>query len=904
MPGDSLSEYRRKRDFAKTSEPDGSQPIQVEGPLRFMVHKHAARGLHYDLRLELDGVMKCWAIPKGPSATHGEKRLAAATEDHPLSYASYEGLIAKGEYGAGPSLIWDAGTFAPDEKLAAPPFDDREFSEKEFRKGIANGKVGVTLRGKKLKGSWALVKMKGDKDWLLLKHDDAASNPASELTDADASVATGLSLDDLRAGAVAETEGTDWSFSPAVVAGARAASIARIEPMLSSATPIPSTGEYIFEPKLDGIRVVVTIDHGSVELRSRGGLDATNSYPGIVAALKQQPVSSAIFDAEVVAITPEGLPSFELLQQRMNLQDPTAIGAAERTIPTVLYIFDIMYLDGYDLTKVQLRDRKEVLSRIILPMAQVAETFAIPANANEAYDFAIAAGFEGLMAKRADSRYEPGRRSGAWIKRKGTDHDPFLVGGFTAGTGHRGATFGGLVVGEMVDGKLEYRGKVGSGFTDKDAKAMRARLEGLVQPKSPFAGPTQDDRTATWVKPEVAIEIEYANRTNANLLRAPIFKGIVGEPRVRIVAAPKSQAPKVPEPEDSVSSAPGTQVVEQLTYAKQKALLEGPGWQLAVTNLDKVLWPSAAGKAHTKRDVLVYAASIWPTLERHVRDRPMTLLRFPNGIHDKKFYQKHWDAELPAYVETIVMYSDGEGGDQRFLLCNNLPTLLWLCQLADIEWHAHLARVTPGPDAPRLPRTFTGSSANLAKSVLNYPDFILFDLDPYIYAGHEKSGDEPQPNEAGFAQTADVALSLKEILDALGLNAFIKTSGATGLHIYVPILRQLDYSVIRAAANTVCMELLSRRPKDVTMEWDTKKRTGKVFLDANQNARHKNLAVAYSPRAKPGAPVSMPLRWDQIGVARAAEFTLDTVPPLVGERGDAWAKILESKQDLHKILGL
>jgi bifunctional non-homologous end joining protein LigD len=359
-----------------------------------------------------------------------------------------------------------------------------------------------------------------------------------------------------------------------------------------------------------------------------------------------------------------------------------------------------------------------------------------------------------------------------------------------------------------------------------------------------------------------------------------------------------------PRPERQGASVESESVAEQVLKAREKALLEGHGWQLAVTNLDKVLWPSVDGKPHTKRDVLAYAARIWPTMERHLRDRPLTLLRFPNGIEGKKFYQKHWDPELPPYVESVVMFSDGEGGDQRFLLCNNLPTLLWLCQLADIEWHAHLARVVGEPDATDLPRTFTGSNEELAKSVLNYPDFILFDLDPYIYAGHEKKGDEPQPNLAGFAQTSDVALPLKQILDSLGLSSFVKTSGATGLHIYVPILRQLDYGVIRAAANTICSALLAQRPQDVTMEWDTRKRTGKVFLDANQNARHKNLACAYSPRAKPGAPVSMPLRWDEVGKVKAADFTLDTVPALVAARGDAWANIYDHKQDLHKLLGL
>ena len=488
MPGDSLSEYRRKRDFSKTAEPDGSTAPPAEGPLRFMVHKHHARALHYDLRLELDGVMKSFAVPKGPSATTGEKRFATPTEDHPLGYSSFEGLIGSGQYGAGPSLIWDAGTFAPDEKIT-PPFEDREFAQSEFRKGLANGKVGITIRGKKLKGSWALVRMKTNNEWLLLKHKDAASDPPSDLTDDGASVATGYTLDDLRAGAVADTLDTDWSFSPAVVEGSREAALTRIEPMLSSATPVPRTGDWIFEPKLDGIRVVVTIDHGEVELRTRGGMDVTASYPGIVAALKLQPATTAVLDGEIVAITPEGLPSFELLQQRMNLHDPTQIAAAERTIPTVLYAFDVMYLDGYDLTKVALRDRKEILTRLVLPMPQVQETFAIPAEADEAFHFAISAGFEGIMAKRSDSRYEPGKRSASWIKRKGKDNETFVVGGFTAGTGHRGKSFGGLVIGEWVNGALEYRGKVGSGFTDRGVRSFRAALDALVIEREPVRWP-------------------------------------------------------------------------------------------------------------------------------------------------------------------------------------------------------------------------------------------------------------------------------------------------------------------------------------------------------------------------------------------------------------------------------
>ncbi len=900
MPGDSLAEYRKKRDFARTSEPEGSAPEPVAGPLRFVVHKHAASRLHYDLRLELDGVLKCWAIPKGPSATIGEKRFATRTEDHPLDYAAFEGVISRGQYGAGPSLIWDSGTFAPDEKIT-PPFTDRDLAESELRKGIAAGKVGITLRGKKLKGSFALVRMKASNDdWLMLKHNDAAANPAADVLDDEVSVATGYTLDDLRAGALPHTPGTDWSFSPATLPGSHPAPPARVEPMLASATPIPRVGDYILEPKLDGVRIIASVREGNVELRSRNGVDVTGAYPGIVAALKLQPATTVVFDGEIVAIDPAGRPSFELLQQRMNLTDPMQIVQAEQSIPTVFFVFDLLHLDGYDLTKTPLHARREALARVALPLPQISPVFAIPASADDAFEIAVAAGFEGIIAKRLDSLYEAGRRSSAWIKRKWVDTDSFLVGGFTAGTGHRGTSFGGLIIGEMVGGQLEYRGKVGSGFTDRDVRTLRKRLEGLIQDTSPFSGPTPDDRVATWVRPETAITVEYANRTTANMLRAPIFKGETGESTRREPMLRPRVAHTAPARPPHESEA----IVDNLVAAKEKTTLEGPGWRLPVTNLNKVLWPGAPGPGHTKRDVLVYAARTWQVVERHLRDRPLTLLRFPNGIHGKKFYQKHWDAELPPFVETVVMYSDGEGGDQRFLLCNNLPTLLWLCQLADIEWHAQLARVVGEPDATGLPRTFTGSAENLEQSVLNYPDFILFDLDPYIYAGSERKGDEPQPNEAAFERTSDVALSLKEILDSLSLSSFVKTSGATGLHIFVPVLRQLDYSVIRAAANTVCAALLARRPNDVTMEWDTRKRTGKVFLDANQNARHKNLAVAYSPRAKPGAPVSMPLRWDEVGHVTASDFTIDTVPRLLVERRDAWKHMLGAKQDLHALLGL
>ncbi len=896
MPADGLDEYRRKRDFRRTPEPDGAMTPEAAGPLRFVVHKHAASRLHYDIRLELDGGLKCWALPKGPSADPAERRFAARTEDHPLEYAGFEGVIPKGEYGAGPSLIWDAGTFSPDDK-GHVFWCDRAGAEAQLRREIASGKVSLTFRGKKLKGSWALVRTKDDgSQWLMLKHRDAAIQEADSLLDDERSVVSGSTLADLRAAGGAISGPTrDWSFSPASLPGVRPAELAHIGPMLAAAAPIPADSGYSFEPKLDGIRAIAYLDGAAVELRSRGGHDITAGYPGIVSSVRLQPAANAALDGEIVAIDPSGRPSFELLQQRMNLQDPADIAAAERDIPVVFFVFDIVHLDGFSLERVPLRDRREVLARVLLPTARLSQVTTIPASQDDAFEAAVGAGFEGIIAKRDDSRYEAARRSTAWLKRKALDRDTFAIGGWTAGTGHRRGSFGGLIIGEWADGQLQYRGKVGGGFTDAEAASIRAQLDTIPHTDSPFSGPTPDDRSAHWVEPRLRLLVEYANRTSAGVLRAPVFKGLVDDSGRVASAVPASSTAR---PDEAGVSA-------QLDRLKQRGAIEGPGWSIPLTNLDKVLWPAPGSpRAYTKRDLLRYAAEVFPFLRHHIADRPLTLLRFPDGIEGPKFYQKHWESDLPPFVETVEMYSDGESRDQQALLCNNLPTLLWLCQVADLEWHATLSRIVSAPDGARLPATFTGSAARLEESVLNYPDFMLFDLDPYIYAGTERPGDEPQPNEAAFGRTAEVALHLKEILDSLGLTGFIKTSGATGLHVFVPLVRQFDFSIVRAAANTICLELLSRRPKDVTMEWSTGRRTGKVFLDANQNARHKNLAVAFSPRAKSGAPVSMPLRWPEVASSSPRQFTMATVPGLLRERGDAWQGIFDAKQDLHALLGL
>jgi len=802
--------------------------------------------------------------------------------------------------GGGPSMIWDAGTFSPDE--GGPTyFDDRAAAERELRHELNSGKISVTLRGKKLKGSWALIHTKpATNEWLIIKHRDEAARVEPDVTTLGRSVASDLDIDQLRALAETDPELHERSYSPALLAGSREGPLRFVQPMLATAAPVPARHDgWSFEPKLDGIRVLASVDHGRASLRSRGGHDITAGYPAIASALARQPVATCLFDGEIVAIAANGRPSFELLQQRMNLQGAEQIAAAERDIPVVYYVFDILHLDGYELCGLSLADRREVLARVVLPSARVSEVVTIHAPPAEAFSIAVSAGFEGIVAKRDSSRYEAGRRSPAWLKRKALDRDTFVVGGYTAGLGSRGSSFGGLLIGQPGEGGLSYCGRVGGGFTGKELDRVFSRIKPLASETSPFATPVADARGAHWLRPELRIVVEYTGITAAGALRTPIFKGFADEVSAEVHTPPADVSADTARALPAANAA----LLGQLESAKQKLTLEGDGWSLPVTNLDKVLWPATDDRPPiTKRDLLRYAITIAPLALPHLRDRPLTLLRFPNGIDGKKFYQRHWDTERPPFVDAVSVFADGENTDRNFLCCNTLPALLWLCQVADIEWHASLARTSPEPDGHGLSTTFSGSAKALESSTLNYPDFLLFDLDPYIFAGTEKRGEEPQPNRSAFEATCGIAHALKKLLDALGLESFVKTSGATGVHVYVPVERQFDYTVIRAAANTVCAELAAQRPKEVTLEWATERRTGKVFLDANQNARHKSLAAPYSPRAKPGGPVSLPQRWGDLGKTYTGDLSL--LDPVWAREPDPWAHILSAKHNLAALLAL
>ncbi|HEY1297233.1 MAG TPA: non-homologous end-joining DNA ligase [Chloroflexota bacterium] len=902
-----LVEYRAKRDFSKTDEPAPKDEAPRTGPLTFVVQKHAARRLHYDFRLEADGVLKSWPIPNGPSYTHGELRLAVMTEDHPLEYASFEGVIAKGEYGAGQVIVWDRGIYAPED--GGEPCFDRARAERLVRRGIEQGKLGVFLQGHKLHGGWTLVHTQ-DKNWLFIKKDDSFADPEHDVLKEDQSVVSGLTIEDLKAGRLPPPRRTDM-LTPATAVGARKSEPPRkVAPMLPSLAERPfSNPNWLFEPKLDGYRVIATVENHEARLTSRRGLDCTSEYPWLVRALRLQPFADAIFDGEIVAVDADGRPSFQLLQNRNSEPKPTLI----------YYMFDVLYRDGYDLRGVALEQRKELLRNSVIPSERVRVVEVFAEDGIGLYAVVQQAGIEGIVGKRRDSRYDPGKRSDSWIKVKATHSEEFVVGGYTVGSGARADTFGSLVLGYHTDGtdKLTYVGHAGSGFDDRTLKSLYQRLQPLRTDECPFAGdvptfgmwrrPGKADGPITWVRPDLVAQVKFAEKTTDGILRASVFLGIREDKAgadvvsIDVVEPPTDTAdPSPPETHGARSDL----VDHLLNHTGEKLVINVDEYEIALSNLNKVFWPAhGAQRALTKRDLIVYFLRVAPYLLPHMQDRPLTLVRFPNGISGGHFYQKHYEQGLPPFVETTWLYSDQSKGDGEYLRVNNLPTLVWLGQLADIELHTWYSRVDPSEDAEGRPTTFAGSMENMHQSVLNYPDFVVFDLDPYLYSGKEARGEEPELHLEGFAATCQTALWLKEMLDSLGLTSFVKTTGRTGLHIYVPIQRTLDYHATHTISETLARVLAQQHPKEVTVEWAVDKRRGKVFVDYNQNVRGKTLASIYSPRVLPWAAVSMPLRWEEVGGGVfPTDFTILTAPERLAQVGDVWAGILDAKHDLGGLL--
>lgn len=703
-----------------------------------------------------------------------------------------------------------------------------------------------------------------------------------------------------------------------------------IAPMLASMAEEPfSKDGWVFEPKFDGIRAIAYVSSGDVKILSRRGLDLTSRYLELAEHLAENK-KDCIFDGEIVAFDQHGRTSFQLLQQASGLRSRGVLDKADRNIPIRFYVFDILSVDGKSTMEKPLTERKALLRKHLTETTDVRRVDDLGADGNRAFLACLENGLEGVIAKKEDSPYLEGKRTSTWLKLKATRTSEFLVCGYTEGKGSLLDSFGALIFGVYDDdNQLVYAGSVGTGFNDATRQKLFDVMQSLKSKQCPFAVRPMAKAIASWLTPEMVVEIKYAEWTMDNKLRMPVFLQVrtdkkPDEARPNVVVpiselSSMGEAARVPtkksgevvsinrnkeKAKDQGKSGLRASLLEQLDNQDDELELEVEGNSVKLTSLNKVLFPGKgrAIKPATKRDYINYLIQASEPILQHIHGRPFTLIRYPSGINGQKFFQKHWAQGLPPFVETIEYFSEHAHKDEEFLLCNNLSTLIWCGQVASLELHSVHSRIDTEPDGAKLPRKIKGSLQNIESSILNYPDFLILDLDPYLYSGKEEANAEPELHKKGFAKTRDLAKLLKEMLDNLGLNAFLKTSGKTGLHIYIPVIRNVDNDAIRQLAGTIAAHVAKMRPDDVTIDWAVKKRAGRVFFDFNMNARHKTLAAPYSVRATNMANVSVPLSWDELDDIYPTDFNIRNVPQRLAEVGDLWENILNEKTDLHKIL--
>src|SRR5437762_1195847 len=833
--GDALSTYRAKRAFDRTPEPGGLVPKSVprQGGL-LIVHMHDATRLHWDLRLEMDGVLKSWAVPKGPSANTTDKRLAVKVEDHPLEYGDFEGIIPEGNYGAGTVIVWDRGIWAPLE---------------DVREGFEKGKLLFELKGYKLHGRWTLIKLKKtEKEWLLIKERDeyVSTEPYSN-----ESVLSGLSNDELR-NAKQRAEPIKQELEK-LGAPQRALRVADTELMLAETRTDPFTRDgWLFEVKLDGYRMRAACQDGEPILYSRKGLDYTESFPEIAQAVKAIPFEGVILDGELVVLDESGHPSFNKLQARAKLGAREAKRAAIES-PATLYVFDLLAFAGYDLRKLPLVKRKEILQKVLPQTGPLRYSEHFEKNGEALYEQVVKLGLEGILAKKAESSYRGGR-SADWLKIRADRIDDFVVVGFSKPKGSRGG-FGSLHVGAYEDGKLIYCGRAGSGFSGDQLKDISAQLTALIRTTPPCEPPKNGALPKgpdhTWVEPRLVCDVRYKEITHDGLLRQSVFVRFRDDKKAEDVVMPgreKRETGNEPEAEAAPAS-PVSRV---------------PLREVKFSNLDKVFWPE---EKYTKGDLIEYYRSMAPWLLSYLKDRPVVLTRYPDGISGKSFYQKDAPGFVPDWIQTIPVWSEDTQRDIQYFVCNDVESLTYLVNLGTIPlhiWHSRIADLTR-------------------------PDWCLIDLDP---------------KEAPFANVLTLAKTMKKLCDEVEMPAFIKTTGKSGLHIMLPLGRQLTYDQSLQLAILFSRLVTDRHPDIATTQRTISKREGKVYVDAFQNRAGQLMVAPYSVRPTPGAPVSMPIEWDEVNAKlRNGNFTIANARKRMEKLGhDPVVKVLELKPKLMGVL--
>src|SRR6476659_3175798 len=756
-----LGDSRRKRDPARTPEPfggDGSCGAPV-----FVIQRHDARRLHYDLRLERDGALASWAVPKGLPLEAGERHLAVHVEDHPLDYGSFEGVIPAGQYGAGTVEIWDRGTY-------------------ELLEEKRNGGLTVHLHGERVDGVWTLVpaRLDGDeRNWLLLRKDAAEA----------------------------------------------AAAAPELRPQLATLTErLPTGAGWLYEPKWDGYRALVALRGGVATLTSRNGKDLSERFRDVARAVVHAVrTPSAVLDGEVCALDESGTARFESLQS----------GSGR----LVLMVFDLLVLDGEPVYLRPLEERRRLLEYVLDPASDTVRLSPAFEDGPALLEAASAQGLEGVVAKRADAPYRPGRRTPEWQKLKLRQEDDFPIVGFTRGTGRR-AKLGALVLGRREADGLHWAGNVGSGIGDGDVESLLAVLRPLSRPTSPLVATPRMPRVraadVTWVEPTLAAEVTFAQRTREGRLRAPLFLGIRDD-------VPVERPP----------------IAEEIRRGRRT---------LRLSNLDKPFWPD---EGITKGELLAYYRDVSKALVPHLRKRPFTMKRYPDGWQGKSFFQKQAPSHIPDWIETAAFPASTREGEKKvidYALVDHELALLWMVNMGCIDMHTWASRA----DRPER------------------PDWVMFDLDP--------------SEGATFEDVVEVALLVRETLDVLGLESVPKTSGSRGIHVLVPIARRHGFDEVREFAGIVAGALARAHPGLVTTEWTRAKRRG-VLVDANQNGPGKTTASVYSVRPRAGAPVSTPLRWDEVVPGLDIQsFTMDVVLERVRKDGDLFARVLDGGQSLGAAL--
>jgi bifunctional non-homologous end joining protein LigD len=822
-----LEDYRQKRDFKRTPEPPakGGSPGAA---LRFVVQKHAASHLHYDLRLELDGVLKSWAVPKGPSLDPSVKRLAMMVEDHPFDYRTFEGIIPPGSYGAGSVIIWDEGTCHAHET------EDRSKSEELFRSGLAKGELKFVFHGHKLKGRFALVRLRSaeGKSWLLVKKEDEFAT-AGDITALDRSVVSGRRVDELGA----EGEQPVIADLPGIVAPMPH----NIKPMLATLAKGPfDHPDWLFEIKLDGYRTIAEISSGSVLLYSRNLLSFNSKFPTIAASLAGMG-REAILDGEVVAMDAQGRSSFQLLQNYGRTGEGLIL----------YFVFDLLYLDGHDLRDLPLITRKSLLQEILPDLSEVRYCDHIVETGTDFFHAARKGGLEGIVAKRAESRYETGRRSGSWLKIKAALSQEAIICGFTAPRGSR-KKFGTLVLGAYEQGELVHIGTSGGGFNEASLQELHDQLQPLIQPESPFRGGATTRMPAQWVKPQLVCEVAFSEWTSDGIMRQPVFLGL------RLDKDPTSVTR---ETFSGPAAAPPPPAAKGVTA--ENDLIIG-GRKLRLTNLDKVFWPE---EGYTKREVIDYYRAVAPFMLPHLRNRPESLYRTPNGIDAAGFFQKDVKEMTGDWPQTEAIFSESQNKTITFLICQDEASLIHMANLGCIEINPWLSRL----------------------GNLDNPDYLVIDLDP---------------EEIGFDIVVATALAVKEVLDKAGAVGYPKTSGATGMHIYVPLGARYDYETAGRFAHLIATLTNQLAPALTSLERSPAKRRGKVYLDFLQNKRGQTLAAPYSIRPRPGATVSTPLSWSEVQPGLSPrDFTIRTIPARIAALGDIFSGVLGPGISIEQCIG-